>query len=97
MHALYQSGGPANKGSYREIALIRDGKTLQTMDLYDLLTHGNPVGDITIKDGDVIHIPTYGHRINLSGKFKKPGLFEVLDGESLEDMMSHAGGFTEAA
>ncbi|MBT5422194.1 MAG: hypothetical protein HOK77_04150 [Flavobacteriales bacterium] len=97
MHALYQSGGPANKGSYREIALIRDGKTLQTMDLYDLLTHGNPVGDITIKDGDVIHIPTYGHRINLSGKFKKPGLFEVLDGESLEDMMPHAGGFTEAA
>ena len=97
MHALYQSGGPANKGSYREVALIRDGKTIQTMDLYDFLTHGNPVGDITIKDGDVIHIPTYGHRINLSGRFKKPGLFEVLDGESLEDMMTHAGGFKEAA
>lgn len=97
MHALVQSGGPANKGSYREIALIRDGKTLQVMDLYDFLTHGNPVGDINLKDGDVIHIPTYDQRINLSGKFKKPGLFELLDGESLEDMMAHAGGFAEAA
>ena len=96
-HALYQAGGPTNLGSYRDIRVIRNGEQVATIDLYQFLTHGDPQGDIILKDGDIIHIPTYHARVNFTGKFKRNGLFEVLPGESLESAMAHAGGFGNAA
>ena len=97
MHVLYEAGGPAENGSYRHIELVRQGKVVETLDLYRFIATGDLSDNAVLQEGDVIRIPVYSTRINLMGEFKRPGLFEVLEGESLQEVMAYAGNFTEGA
>jgi protein involved in polysaccharide export with SLBB domain len=96
-HALYAAGGPATHGTYREIEVIRKGKVIKTIDLYKFLTRGDDTDFIHVKENDVINIPVYANRIAVKGEVKRPGLFELTSGESLESLMKYAGGFSELA
>jgi protein involved in polysaccharide export with SLBB domain len=95
MHVLYEAGGPGELGSYREIELIRDGKVVGTLDLYAFMRTGRLGVQEGLRDGDIVRIPVYRNRINLMGEFKRPGLYELLEGESLAQAIDYAGGFTE--
>lgn len=96
-NALYSSGGPTENGSLRDIRIMRNGKQVATLDVYDFLIHGSLKGNITLQDEDVIYVPPYLSRVELSGEVKRPLLFEVKPGESFDDLLSYAGGFTENA
>ena len=96
-NALYTAGGPAAFGSFREIELIRNNKLVQKIDLYKFLLNGDQTDNIGLKDNDVIRIPTYQSRIELQGQVKRPGIFEVLPGESISKIISYASGFTDTA
>jgi protein involved in polysaccharide export with SLBB domain len=95
--ALFPGGGPNDFGSFRKIEVIRNNQVVSHIDLYDFLTKGTKKGDITLKDQDVIRIPTYDVRVLLSGQVKIPGYFEVLPSESLQSVLDFAGGFTDQA
>ena len=95
MHLLYEAGGPGELGSYREIELIRDGKVVGTLDLYAFMRTGSLGTQEGLRDGDIVRIPVYRNRINLMGEFKRPGLYELLEGENLAQAIDFAGGFTE--
>lgn len=95
MHVLYEAGGPGELGSYREIELIRDGKVVGRLDLYAFMRTGSLGAHEGLRDGDIVRIPVYRNRINLMGEFKRPGLYELLDGENLAQAIDYAGGFTE--
>jgi protein involved in polysaccharide export with SLBB domain len=94
-NALYAAGGPNENGSYRQIAIIRNNRIIRHLDVYDFLTKGEQKDNITLEDQDIIQVPTYRTRVNLSGEVKIPALFEVLPGESLWDVIGFAGGFTD--
>ncbi|MDZ7720259.1 MAG: SLBB domain-containing protein [Balneolaceae bacterium] len=94
---LYAAGGPNRSGSWREIQVIRGDSIVHTFDLYDLLVYGNQKGNIRLNDQDVIKIPPYINRIELTGQVKRPGLFEMKEGETLEDLMTFTGGFSANA
>lgn len=96
-NALYSSGGPTENGSLRDIRVMRNGKEVATLDVYDFLTKGSLKGNITLQDEDVIYVPPYLSRVELSGEVKRPMLFELKPGESFDDLLSFAGGFTENA
>lgn len=96
-HVLHLAAGPAAKGSYRNIKLLRNGKVVSTIDLYELLVSGNKHDDIRLEDGDVIFIPTYAARVTLGGEFKRVYSYEILPGESLSKVLEWSGGFTEQA
>ena len=96
-NALSVAGGPNNIGSYRNIEVIRDGKIIDHMDLYDFLLKGSQKGNIPLKDQDIILVPTYDIRVELKGEVKRPALFETLPGETLQDLISYAGGFSDYA
>jgi protein involved in polysaccharide export with SLBB domain len=95
--ALYASGGPTENGSFRQIEIIRSGNKIATLDIYDFLLHGNLKNNIQLQDQDIIHIPTYKVRAEVVGEVKHPGIFEMLPGETLSDLMRFAGGFTDQA
>jgi protein involved in polysaccharide export with SLBB domain len=97
MHLLYASGGPGELGSYRDISLIRRGKVLKTIDLYEYLIHGHLEDNVVLQEGDVVHIPVYQNRVNMMGEFKRPGLYEVKDEEDLQELITYAGSFSEGA
>ncbi|WP_239016333.1 SLBB domain-containing protein [Sphingobacterium corticibacter] len=96
-HALYASGGPAENGTYRTIQVIRNNQVVSTVDVYDFLVNGIQRGNIRLQDQDVIHIPVYVNRVELAGAVKRPGIFETLSEEHLDQLISYAGGFDAKA
>ena len=92
-NTLFLSGGVNKLGSLRNIQIKREGKLVTTYDLYDLLIKGDTTTDIRLQDGDTIFIPFIKNKVTLGGAFKRPHLYELLDGETLEDAISFAGGF----
>jgi protein involved in polysaccharide export with SLBB domain len=96
-NALFIAGGPSEFGSFRNIELIRDNKVFKTIDLYSFLTRGDGSDNITLQNNDVIRIPSYKTRVIIDGYVKRPGIFEMLPGETLQDLLTYCSGFTDSA
>ncbi|MCO5947231.1 SLBB domain-containing protein [Mucilaginibacter flavidus] len=96
-NVLYSAGGPNNVGSFRQIEVIRNNRIIRHLDLYDFIVKGSQKDNITLQDQDVIRVPTYRVRVDLRGEVKIPALFEVLTGETLQDVLNFCGGFTDQA
>jgi len=96
-NSLYLCGGPGSINTYRNIELIRGGKVYQKIDIYQFLTRGDQKGNVLLKEGDVINFPVYKKHVEISGEIKKPGVFELKDGESFNDLLFFAGGYTAKA
>jgi len=95
--ALGYSGGISEIGTLRKIRLIRtNGKTF-SFDLYKLLINGDRSDDITIESGDVIIIDPADQFIKITGQIKRPAIYEITEGETLNDLLNFALGFTQTA
>ena len=95
--ALSEAGGPNTIGSYREIEVIRNNKIFTKIDLYRFLQYGDQSQNIGLKDNDIIRVPAYKNRIELTGEVKRPGIFEVTGNESFSQILEYAGGFSDNA
>lgn len=96
-NALFIAGGPTEYGSFRQIELIRNSKLFKTIDLYSFLTKGDGSDNVTLQNNDVIRIPSYKTRVIIDGYVKRPGIFEMLPGETLQDLLTYCSGFTDSA
>lgn len=96
-HALYKAGGIKDQGSLRNIKVVRYGRTVAQIDVYDFLMNGNRRNDIRLEEGDVILVPTYSNLVNIKGKVKRPMYFEMKNGESFKKLLDYAGGFGQSA
>ncbi len=92
-HALYAAGGPNQIGSLRDIHVFRNGKIAATIDLYEYLMKGNNMGDITLRDGDVVKVEPFGIIGQIKGAVKRPMKYEMRSHETLDDLIRFAGGF----
>ena len=95
--ALSEAGGPNTIGSYREIEVIRNNKIFTKVDLYRFLQYGDQSQNIGLKDNDIIRVPAYKNRVELTGEVKRPGIFEVIGNESFSQILEYAGGFNDNA
>jgi len=95
--ALSEAGGPNAIGSYREIEVIRNNKIFTKVDLYRFLQYGDQSQNIGLKDNDIIRVPAYKNRIELTGEVKRPGIFEVIGNENFSQVLEYAGGFSDNA
>jgi protein involved in polysaccharide export with SLBB domain len=96
-NALYASGGPTENGSFRAIQILRGGSIIAVLDVYDFLLYGSLKNNVRLQDQDVIRVPTYRERVEISGEVKRPGIYEMMTGETLTDLLRFAGDFTEKA
>ncbi len=96
-NALSAAGGPDNNGSYRKIEIIRNNRIVRRLDVYDFLVKGDQKDNIALQDQDIIRVPGYTTRVEISGEIKTPAIYEVLPGENLQDIINYAGGFTTTA
>ena len=97
MSAVMRAGGPAAAGSFRQIDLRREGKTVATLDLYDLLLRGDRSGDRLVQPDDVILVKPIGPQVALRGSVNKPAVYELKAGETLQDLLKMAAGFSPVA
>jgi protein involved in polysaccharide export with SLBB domain len=96
-NALYHAGGPTVNGSLRQIQIFRESKLIADLDVYDFLLRGDAGQNVRLQDQDVIIVKPYLTRVELLGEVKRPGIFEMKEGESLEQLLNFAGGFTPDA
>lgn len=92
-HAVYRAGGVNALGSLRDIQLVRDGKKVASVDVYDFLMNGTLPADITLQEGDIVLVHPYDALVDISGNVKRPMLYELKEGETISDLIIYAGGF----
>ncbi|SVC04224.1 uncharacterized protein METZ01_LOCUS257078, partial [marine metagenome] len=91
---LMQTGGISKLGSLRDIQIIRNGKKVASLDLYDYLSNGDAGSDRRLLDGDIVFIPIRYSTIFVRGEVMRPAIYELLSNETLDDIVHFAGGLT---
>ncbi|MDQ7733414.1 polysaccharide biosynthesis/export family protein [Halomonas sp. SpR1] len=82
LYFLDQSGGiDQDLGSYRQIRVMRDGRNVATVDLYDFLINGN-IPRPQFQDGDTIVVEERGPAIAVGGDVHREYRYEMT-GSSL--------------
>jgi polysaccharide biosynthesis/export protein len=95
--ALYAAGGPTTNGSFRRIEVRRGDKLVTTLDLYDYLLQGKNASDVRLQNGDVVFVPVHSGFVKIAGEVTRPAVYEVLQQETLRDLLGFAGGFNPTA
>jgi polysaccharide export outer membrane protein len=91
-NALFVSGGVKKIGSLRNIQLKRNGRLVTTLDLYDLLLHGDTSNDRQLLPGDVIFIPPIGQTVSVDGAVRRPAIYELKTEHTVAQAIEVAGG-----
>ena len=97
MNALFVGGGVAESGSLRKVQLKRGGRTIQTLDVYDLLLRGDSSHDTRLQSNDVLFVPPRGPTVAIAGEVQRPAIYELDRERTLEDVVQLAGGLTATA
>lgn len=97
LNALYASGGPTQKGTFRNIKLVRRGSIVSKFDIYNYLLKGAEKGNLFLQDQDVIIVEPYINKVSVQGKVKRPGTYELKLGETIKDLVNYFGGYTSEA
>ena len=96
-HALYNAGGISDLGSLRDIRVVRDGKTVANVDVYEYILQGKTEGNINLREGDVVIVPTYDAIVKMEGKVKRPMRYEMKSTETISTLLKYAGFFSANA
>ncbi len=89
---LMQAGGISEEGTLRDIHLIRNGEKIGSIDVYNYIFKGKSLNDLRLIDQDIIYVSPRKSTIPLTGQIKKPGYYEIINEESLSDIINIAGG-----
>jgi polysaccharide export outer membrane protein len=97
MNALFVGGGVSESGSLRNVQLKRGGRTIQTLDVYDLLLRGDSRRDARLQSNDVLFVPPRGATVAVGGEVQRPAIYELAGEKSLDQVVALAGGMTATA
>jgi protein involved in polysaccharide export with SLBB domain len=77
LYYLRRAGGiDPERGSYRHIDIVRNGETVESIDLYDFIRTG-VMPNVNFKDGDVILVTPQKTAITVGGGVRNPFRFEL--------------------
>ena len=96
-NALIAAKGPNQLGTVRNIYLKRDGKIVDSLDVYQFLFNPTRSQDIYMRDGDYLFVPPAQNIIEVTGAVNRPYTYESKKGESVAEIIRYAGGFTTNA
>lgn len=91
--ALDGAGGSLIEGSTRQITVTRHGAAKPLLvDYYRFLLKGDVASNPVLKAGDIIYVPQLTSRVLIQGLVYRPGNYEFLPGETIEDLLTMAHG-----
>ncbi len=96
-NALIAAKGPNQLGTVRNIYIKRDGKTVDSLDIYQFLFNPTRSQDIYMQDGDYIFVPPAKNIVEVIGAVNRPYTYEAKSSESVELILKYAGGFSTNA
>ena len=98
LNALIASGGVKSNSSLRSVVVRRNQEDIKTIDLYDLLMKGDVSSvDYILNDGDSLLVKGLASRASIIGEVIRPAIYEIVDNQSLSDVIQFALGTTPFA
>ena len=97
INAIIAGGGFSNNASLRNIEIKRNSQTIATVDLYDFLFSGITSADQQLRNNDAVVVSSATSIVSIMGEVNRPAKYEVIPGETLEDLLFFALGYTEHA
>ncbi len=95
--ALFVAGGPTKQGTFRSIQVLRSGRIIKTIDLYEFLLKGDRSQDIKLQNEDTVFVPLIGPVAGIAGAVYRPAIYELKGQETLEEVVKTAGGLLPIA
>ena len=96
-NALIAAGGPNQIGSVRNIYLRRNGKTIDSLDVYKFLFDPSSSHNLYLQDNDYLYVSQAQNVVEVLGQVNRPYTYEVVASDKLSDLIKYAGGFTALA
>ncbi len=96
-HAIAAAGGIVGNASTRQIEVREDGDVVGRVDLFMFLQYGDFEHNPVLKEGQNVYVPVQRTRVEAIGEVRKPGAYEILPGETVEDLIRFSGGFATTA
>lgn len=90
--ALFAAGGPTKRGTLRAVQVLRAGKVVKTIDLYEFLLKGDRSQDVKLQNEDTIFVPLIGPVAGVAGMVYRPAIYELKGTETLGGLVGKAGG-----
>jgi polysaccharide export outer membrane protein len=97
LNALFAAGGVTAQGSLRALKHYRGKQLIEQVDAYDLLLHGVRSDMQRLENGDTLLVPPMGPQVTVDGMVRRPAVYEVLDENSLAEVLQLAGGILPTA
>ncbi|MDE6374611.1 MAG: SLBB domain-containing protein, partial [Alistipes sp.] len=92
-HALYRAGGVTDIGTLRNVEVLRNGRRIAELDLYDFIFSGKFGQEVRLEEGDIILVRPYEKMVEAKGKFRRPMFYELRRGETMQQLFDYAAGF----
>jgi protein involved in polysaccharide export with SLBB domain len=97
LDALGQAGGLTIPEDEVTARILREGREVAQVDLRAALA-GDSAANVTLLRGDVLKIDSVrGVTVMLAGKVKKPGAYQIKDGDGIVEALTLAGGAADDA
>ena len=97
LNVIAQSGGITEFGNLRNILISRQGKIIDSIDIYKYLTTGDYGKHLYLENNDFVIVPFYDKKVLASGQFKRPMYYELKKDEGVNALIKYAGGFSSDA
>ena len=91
------AGGITQFGNMRDIYISRNGKIIDSIDVYKYLTTGDFGRHLYLENNDFVIVPFYDKKVLASGQFKRPMYYQLKKGEGMEALLKYSGGFSTDA
>lgn len=95
--ALFAAGGPTKQGTLRSIQVLRTGRVIKTIDLYDFLLKGDRSQDVKLQSEDTVFVPLIGTIAGVAGTVYRPAIYELKGHETISELIETAGGIMPIA
>jgi polysaccharide biosynthesis/export protein len=91
------SNGLTETSNYRNIKIVSKNGEQHSYDLLKYLRFGDKDNNPFLREGDVVLVDKVDKVVTIYGEIKFPGIYEFVDGESVDELINLAGGFTHLA
>ena len=96
-NALMAAGGPTHLGTLRAIKIMREGKVVKTLDVYEFMLYPDSKLDFYLQDNDYIAVGMAERLVTVAGAIQRPMMYELKANENLNNLLDLAGGFASDA
>lgn len=97
LNVVALAGGLTKFGNMRNILISRNGRIIDSIDVYKYLTTGDYGKHLYLENNDFVIVPFYDKQVLASGQFKRPMFYQLKKNEGMMALLKYTGGFATEA